>query len=186
MPKAWRQWGLGGAGAAITMIATAVGVNAASASRPVAYCGAIPIVNVQREAWGFRAGQPITGATGSYARGHGTVNLSAQTASGIMCQVDRVANAPDRQIVLTVGHRLVYASHHAVMFGVPGNIMTINVRVQSTTDPACRVGTRGRVTIFASYNNVHRDSVQFAFPAACKDHRHRYTDPDVVTNVPPN
>jgi hypothetical protein len=41
------------------------------------------------------------------------------------------------------------------------------------------------VTVFA-YNGVHADLVQFSFPAACKDHRHRYTGSSVVTNVPPN
>jgi hypothetical protein len=170
---------------AITAAALAVGVQPA-ASQPVAYCGVIPIVTVQKEAWGFHGGQPITGATGSYARGHGQIDLTARTTSGIICQVDRVRNAPDRQIVLSVGNQLVYSSHYATMFGVPGNIMKIDVRVKSTTDPRCAVGTRGQVTIFASYNNVHEDSIQFSFPAACKDHRHRYTGPSVVTNVPPN
>ena len=175
-----------GAGAAIAVIVTALAVSIAAASAPVAYCATIPSVQVQKQAWGFHAGQPITGASGSYARGHGKIDLSAHTSSGIICQVDRVRNAPDSQIILSVGHRLVYASHYAVMFGVLGNIMKIDVRVTNTTDPQCPVGTRGKVTIFASYNNVHKDSVRFSFPAACKDHRHRYTGPDVVTNVPPN
>jgi hypothetical protein len=181
----WRRRLLGGA-IATAVVATAVVVSAAAGSLPVAYCSAIPIVNVQPQEWGFHAGQPITGVAGSYARGHGKINLSARTVSGIMCQVDRVRNAPDRQIVLSVDRHLVYASHHAVMFGVRGNIMKIDVRVKSTTDPKCPVGTRGKATIFASYNNVHEDSVQFFFPAACKGHRHRYTGPGVVTNVPPN
>jgi hypothetical protein len=158
----------------------------AAASRPVAYCKALPVINVPRQAWGFHGGQPITGAAGSYTRGHGTINLVGRTAAGIICQVDRVRNAPDRQIILSVGHHLVHASHHAVMGGVPGNIMTIDVRVMSTTDPMCPVGSRGRATIFASYNNVRRDSVQFSFAAACQDHGHRYTGPAVVANVPPN
>jgi hypothetical protein len=155
-------------------------------SRPTAYCSAFPIVEVPKEAWGFHAGQPITGATGSYTRGHGTIDLSARTVSGIICQVDRARGAPDRQIVLSVTRHLLYASHRAVMFGVPGNIMRIDVRVKSTTDPSCPVGTLGEATIFASYNGVHEDDVQYSLPAACKSHRHRYTGPDVVTNVPPN
>jgi hypothetical protein len=166
--------------------ATALVVSVAVASQPVAYCQSIPRVNVPKEAWGFHGGQPNPGATGSYTRGHGTINLSARTVTGIICQVDRRRNAPDHQIIMSAGHHLVYASHTAVMFGVAGNIMTINVRVTSTTDPTCAVGTHGRATVFASYNNVHEDSIQFSFPAACKSHRHRYTGPSVVTNVPPN
>ena len=50
------------------------------------------------------------------------------------------------------------------MWGVPGNIMKIIVRVKSSTDPRCEVGTLGNVTLFASYNGVRSDSVQFFFP----------------------
>lgn len=172
-------------GLAASVVATALLVSV-TAAQTVNYCQVIPQVSVPKEAWGFHGGKPITGATGSYTRGHGQINLSAHTANGVICQVDRVRNAPDRQIVLAVGRQVIYTSHHAVEFGVPGNIMKIHVRVRSTTDPSCRRGTHGVVTIFASYNNVHEDLVQFSFPAACKDHRHRYTGPSVVTNVPPN
>jgi hypothetical protein len=176
---------------ALIAMSLAAGVASASGptghtSRATAYCSAFPIVEVPKEAWGFHGGQPISGATGSYTRGHGTIDLSARTVSGIICQVDRARGAPDRQIVLSVGRHLLHASHHAVMFGVPGNIMRIDVRVKSTTDPSCPVGTPGEATIFASYNNVHEDSVQYSLAGACKSHRHRYTGPDVVTNVPPN
>jgi hypothetical protein len=71
------------------------------------------------------------------------------------------------------------------MWGVPGNIMKIVVRVRSSTDPRCEVGTVGRVTLFASYNGVRSDSVQFSFPAACKDHDHLYHGSQVNNQVPP-
>lgn len=173
-------------GLAAPVVAMALLLVSVTAAQTVNYCQVIPQASVPKEAWGFHGGKPVTGATGSYTRGHGQINLSAQTANGIICQVDRVRNAPDRQIVLAVGRHVIYTSHHAIEFGVPGNIMRIHVRVKSTTDPRCRRGTHGVVTIFASYNNVHEDLVQFSFPAACKDHRHRYTGPSVVTNVPPN
>jgi hypothetical protein len=150
----------------------------------VQYCAPIPIVG-GIPPWGFHTGAPITGASGSYARGHGDINLGANTVSGILCQVFRVRHQPDRLIVMTVKHHLVYHSHHAVMWGVPGNIMKIVVRVKSTTDPGCKVGTLGRVTLFASYNGVRSDSVQFTFPAACKDHDHLYHGPHVNNQVPP-
>jgi hypothetical protein len=168
--------------AVLATILTVTAVGGAGAQLAAGYCS-IPTVN--NPPWGFHAGQVITGANGSYARGHGDVNLSARTASGIICQVDRSRNGPYREITLSVGHRLVYASHYAVMFGVSGNIMKIDVRVHTSTDPKCPVRSSGEVTIFASYNNVHKDSVQFSFPGACKGHRHLYTGLDVVTNVPP-
>jgi hypothetical protein len=151
---------------------------------PVQYCAQIPIVG-GIPPWGFHTGVAITGASGSFARGHGDINLAANTVSGILCQVDRARHHPDRLIIMTVEHHLVYHSHYAAMWGVPGNIMKIIVRVQSSTDPRCKVGTLGRATLFASYNGVRSDSVQFTFPAACKDHNHLYHGPQVNNQVPP-
>ncbi len=155
----------------------------ATASR-VQYCAQIPIVG-GIPPWGFHTGAPITGATGSYARGHGDINLAANTVSGILCQVDRMRRQPDRLITMTVQEHLVSHSHHAVMWAVPGNVMTIIVRVQSSTDPRCKVGTLGRVMLFASYNGVRSDSVRFTFPAACRAHDHLYHGPQVNNQVPP-
>lgn len=165
------------------LIALALLAGAATAA-PVQYCAQIPIVG-GIPPWGFHTGAPITGAAGSYARGHGDINLAAGTVSGILCQVDRVRDQPDRLIIMSVEHHLVSHSHVAVMWGFPGNVMTIIVRVQSSTDPRCAVGTRGRVTLFASYNGVRSDSVQFSFPAACRDHDHLYHGSQVNNQVPP-
>ena len=156
-----------------------------SASAFTEYCAGVPIVN-GTPPWGFNTGQPITGATGSYARGHGNFSFANNTVSGIMCQVDRVRRQPDRLIVLTVRRHLVYHSHFAVMWGVPGNIMKITDQVKSSTDPRCKVGTIGRVTLFASYNNVRSDSVQFFFPkSSCSGHDHLYHGTQVNNQVPP-
>jgi hypothetical protein len=163
---------------ALTSMAGSAGANSAQ------YCSQIPIVG-GIPPWGFHTGAGITGATGSFARGHGDINLNANTVSGILCQVDRFRHQPDRLIIMTVEHHLVYHSHTAVMWGVPGNIMRIIVRVQSSTDPGCEVGTVGRVTLFASYNGVRSDSVQFSFPAACSHHDHLYHGTHVNNQVPP-
>ncbi|HET8979978.1 MAG TPA: hypothetical protein VFN87_17620 [Solirubrobacteraceae bacterium] len=151
---------------------------------PVQYCSQVPIVG-GIPPWGFHTGAPITGASGSYARGHGDINLAANTVSGILCQVNRVRHRPDRLIIMNVQHHLVYHSHHAVRWGFPGNLMKIIVRVRSSNDPQCRVGTLGHVTLFASYNGVRSDSVRFSFPAACRDHNHLYHGPQVNNQVPP-
>ena len=126
-----------------------------------------------------------SGTRASHRRGHGDIDLAANTVSGILCQVDRVRRQPDRLIVMTVERRLIYHSHYAVMWGFPGNVMKIVVRVQSSTDPACHVGSRGHVTLFASYNGVRSDSVQFTFPGACGDHDHMYHGAQVDNQVPP-
>jgi hypothetical protein len=161
-----------------------IGLAGSASAYPTQYCAQVPIVG-GIPPWGFHTGQPITGATGSYARGHGDIDLNRNTVSGILCQVDRVRHQPDRLIIMTVQHHLVYHSHHFVKWGVPGNLIRIVVSVKSSTDPRCKVGTYGHVTLFASYNGVRSDSVQFFFPPACKDHDHLYHGPQVNNQVPP-
>ncbi len=146
-------------------------------------CGQIPIV-YGIPPWGFHTGPPI-GETGSYARGHGDIDLEASTVSGILCQERRFRNQLTRAITMTVEHHLVYHSHYATMWGYPGNVMKIIVRVRASNDPRCEVGTVGHATLFASYNGVRSDSVQFFFPAACKDQDHLYHGTQVNNQVPP-
>jgi hypothetical protein len=71
------------------------------------------------------------------------------------------------------------------MWGYPGNIMKIVVRVRASSDPRCEVGTIGHATLFASYNGVRSDSVQFFFPVACSDQDHLYHGAQVNNQVPP-
>ena len=140
-------------------------------------CGQVPIV-YGIPPWGFHTGSP--GEAGGYARGHGEINLEANTVSGIICQEDSKG-----AITLTVEHHLVYHSHYATMWGYPGNIMKIVVRVVASNDPKCEVGTVGHATLYASYNGVRSDSVQFFFPAACRDQDHLYHGTQVNNQVPP-
>ena len=128
--------------------------------------------------WGFHTG-PYTGGS-SFAKGHGEINLEANTVSGIMCQQDRAGT-----IIMSVEHHLSYHSHYAMMWGYPGNIMKIKVRVTRSTDTNCAVGTVGSATLFASYNGVRSDSVQFFFPAACRHQDHLYHGTEVNNQVPP-
>jgi hypothetical protein len=128
--------------------------------------------------WGFHTGS-YTGER-SFAKGHGNINLAANTVSGIMCQQDRAG-----VIIMSVAHHLGYHSHYAMMWGYPGNIMKIKLRVTSSTDKNCAVGTVGRATLYASYNGVRSDSVQFFFPAACRDQDRLYHGTQVNNQVPP-
>ncbi len=170
--------------AGLSAVAALLGALAPAAPASTQYCSQIPVVG-GIPPWGFHTGAPITGPAGSFARGHGDIDLSANTVSGILCQVDRAPRHPDRLIVMTVEHHLIYHSHYATMWGFPGNVMKIVVRVKSSTDPRCRVGTLGRVTLFASYNGVRSDSVQFRFPAGCSAHDHLYHGTQVDNQVPP-
>jgi hypothetical protein len=64
--------------------------------------------------WGFHTGS-YTGES-SFAKGHGNINLEANTVSGIMCQQDRAG-----VIIMSVEHHLSYHSRYAMMWGYPGN-----------------------------------------------------------------
>ena len=174
------------AGALVLALAALV-VLGAQADRAAAYtpgCGQVPIV-YGIPPWGFHTGSPVVGAAGSFARGHGEIDLGARTVSGILCQEDHVRKGPTRSITMTVGRHLLYQSHYASMWGFPGNIMKIRVRVRASNDPACPVGTVGRAVLFASYNGVRSDSVQFRFPAPCRDQDHLYHGTQVNNQVPP-
>jgi hypothetical protein len=171
----------------VVVVLASLLVLAGTASRAAGYspgCGRVPIV-YGIPPWGFHTGAPITGATGSFARGHGEINLEAHTVSGILCQEEHVRDRPTRAITMTVERHLLYQSHYAVMWGFPGNIMRIKVHVRASNDPECKVGTIGRATLFASYNGVRSDSVQFSFPASCEDQDHLYHGTQVNNQVPP-
>lgn len=153
---------------------------------PAAYspgCGQIPIVQ-GIPPWGFHTGPPA-GATGAFARGHGDINLEASMVSGVICQEIHSRIHPTRSITMTLEHHLVYHSHFASMWGYPGNIMKVVVRVVASNDAGCKVGTIGDATLFASYNGVRSDSVEFLFPAACRDQSHLYHGSQVNNQVPP-
>jgi hypothetical protein len=167
-----------GALATLALAGMAPGADGYSAG-----CGEIPIVP-GIPPWGFHTGSPDFGAAGSFARGHGEINLSANTVSGILCQ-ERRFGGPTRAITMTVAHHLDYHSHVAVMWGYPGNVMKIHVRVIASSDRLCKVGTVGRATLFASYNGVRSDSVQFFFPHACARQSHLYHGTQVNNQVPP-
>ena len=129
-------------------------------------CSAVPTV-YGIPPWGFHTGS-YTGAS-SFAKGHGNINLEANTVSGVMCQQDRAGT-----IIMSVQHHLVYHSHYAMMWGYPGNIMKIKFRVTSSSDRNAKSAPSDGATLYASYNGVRSDSVQFFFPAACKDQDHLY------------
>jgi hypothetical protein len=158
----------------IPLLGTLGMTGSASGATP---CSEVPTV-YGIPPWGFHTG-PYTGPS-SFAKGHGNINLEANTVSGVMCQQDRAG-----VIIMSVEHHLVYHSHTAMMWGFPGNIMKIKFRVTSSTDENCAVGTIGRATLYASYNGVRSDSVQFFFPAACRDQDHLYHGSQVNNQVPP-
>jgi len=155
----------------------AVKLTIASSASAATSCSELPTV-YGVPPWGFHTGAYSGGA--SFAKGHGNVNLGSNTVSGVICQQDRAG-----VIIMALARHIDYHSHYATMWGYPGNIMKVKVRVTRSTDLNCAVGTVGRATLFASYNGVRSDSVQFFFPAACRDQDRLYHGTQVNDQVPP-
>src|SRR5580704_3114340 len=105
-------------GALLTMVSMTGSASAATSCSEVPTVYGIP-------PWGFHTG-PYTGAS-SFPKGHGNIDLEANTVSGVICQQDRAG-----VIIMSVEHHLVYHSHYATMWGYPENIMKIIVRVSTS------------------------------------------------------
>jgi hypothetical protein len=162
--------------------ATLSAVDAGPAAAAAAPCFAqIPPFKGNPQ-WGFHTGPPITGKSGSYSRAIGDVDLGSGSISGTVCQVN-VVGGVQRLIVLKPKHVLSH-THYGKPFGHLGNLMSVQVKVTSSTDKNCKVGTTGTMTVNATYNGVKSASVQFAFPASCKGHDHTYHSSQVDALVP--
>jgi hypothetical protein len=88
-------------------------------------------------------------------------------------------------ISVSIGPQIAYHSHVAMMWGYPGNLVKTSLTVIASADPRCKVGTSGHVVMYASYNGVRSDSMQFSFDAGCRDQNHVYHGPQVDAQVPP-
>jgi hypothetical protein len=86
---------------------------------------------------------------------------------------------------VSLGPRMLYHTHYGRMWGYAGNIITAPIKVISSTDPRCKTGARGHVTMYASYNGVRSDSIQFFLGAACRNENRLYHGPQVDAQVPP-
>jgi hypothetical protein len=135
--------------------------------------------------WGFHASQSFPGGESGFAYGWGDVNLNTDWISGDICLDVSGGGEPARAIEVSVGPRISYHSHVATMWGYPGNLVKTSVSVIASTDTSCAVGTSGRVVMYASYNGVRSDSMQFSFDAGCRDQDQLYHGPQVDAQVPP-
>ncbi|HET9075162.1 MAG TPA: hypothetical protein VFN48_11330 [Solirubrobacteraceae bacterium] len=162
------------------------GIGAASAQAAGAPCYVqMPGAGQQTlPPWGFHTGPPLLGQGGSFALAWGDINLSTNRISGRICEV-QFSRRHQELIMMTALSPILFHTHVAVLWGYPGNEIRTRVRVLSSSDASCRVGTIGVMTMYASYNGVRSDSIQFRFPAACARHDSLYHGPQVVAQVPP-
>jgi hypothetical protein len=135
--------------------------------------------------WGFHASQSFPGGGSGFAYGWGDVNLDTNWISGRICLDVHGGGRPSTTIQVSVGPQIRHHSHTAMMRGYEGNLIKTSLTVISSKDPRCTVGTSGHVIMYASYNGVRSDSMQFFFGAGCVDQDHLYHGPQVDAQVPP-
>ena len=55
--------------------------------------------------------------------------------------------------------------------------------VTRSDDDTCAIGTHGRVTLYASYYDVHIDRAIMRFSAGCTSHDHTYREPALKIGI---
>lgn len=171
--RARRQLGVA---AVVAAIAVAAAIAQASASAAGSVICPASVASAGPVQWVFtQLGAPTPPSSSlSWSWTHGNGIWSAGRASGTICSEDKGGGAPTRRVVFTVAGASTL-SPRITKLGYLGVGLVIGVRVRATDDAACAKGTKGTVTMFASYYSVHRDLIVLRFAAACADHDHSFT-----------
>jgi len=166
----------------LQVLAIAVATAAASLALSGAAAGAVSCpasasaVSAGPVQWEFSViGAPSAGAAGvtsSWTRGRGS--WSGGGAAGTICSDDSGPGLPKRDLVLRVAGASTL-SPQIMRYGLEGVGIVLPVTVSASDEHTCPKGTRGSVTLFASYYSVHRDSIALRFSGGCSDHDHTFT-----------
>ncbi len=154
----------GSAGAAPTAVAAKV-------SCPIKASGSSSAVE-----WAFTESGPPSGAHKGIASSytHGKGSWQNGKATGEVCHEDSLSGGKGaKELVLSMAGSSKL-SPGVKRMGLPGVELALKVKVSASNDGACTVGTRGTVTLFASYHETHKDSLSLSFSGGCEDHDHRY------------
>jgi hypothetical protein len=162
---------------ACAMVALALGQGGVRAAGEKAHVAAAQAPNCplkpssaapRGEAWAFTSTAAPAGAhagiASTYTHGRGT--WTHGRGRGTICRADTATSGPAHNIVLSVGGR-ARVSPGIMRLGRKGVGLVLTVTVSASDYAACAPGTRGTVTIFASYYETHHDRVQFRFASAC-------------------
>jgi hypothetical protein len=142
------------------LVGAVAAAGAASAASPTSARVACPLKPTGAPAaWAFSARIAPT-----FIHGRGSYTPAA--SGGTVCQ--QRANA---DLVMAV-HGKAQLARGITVGGVTGAQLKLHVRVAASDLPSCRVGTRGMLTLFSSYNATHRDSVRLALPACLTEMLH--------------
>jgi hypothetical protein len=156
--------------------ASALATQPSGAAPASAKCPASASSSAGPVQWAFSelgAPAPVSATVNwSWTRGHGS--WSSGRASGTICSQDKGGGLASRNLVLTVSGTSTL-SPKITKLGLLGVGIVLPVAVSASDDAACPQGTRGSLTLFASYFAVHRDSIVLHFAAPCSSHDHRFS-----------
>jgi hypothetical protein len=162
--------------AVATLASAAVATQPSGATPASAKCPASASSSAGPVQWAFSelgAPTPVSATVNwSWTRGHGS--WSSGRASGTICSQDKGGGLASRNLVLTVSGTSTL-SPKITKLGLLGVGIVLPVAVSASDDAACPQGTRGSLTLFASYFAVHRDSIVLHFAAPCSSHDHRFS-----------
>jgi hypothetical protein len=157
---------------AVGSVARATSASADPAACPLEASAQAP----SGEAWAFtQTGPPSTphpGVNSSYTHGRGT--WADGRGTGTICNEDSTAAHASHNLVLTVAGAS-HISPRITRLGHLGVGLVLKVTVSASDDQTCPSGTRGTVTLFASYFQEHHDSVQLHFTGGCSAYDYTYT-----------
>ena len=135
--------------------------------------------------WAFsQFGPPVgkhPGLKSTYTHGHGTW-LNGH-ATGWVCHQDMGGGKPKRHVVLRVTKGKSEIHGRVMRLGHIGVEIVLPLQVTATDDDTCAVGTRAKVTLYASYYDVHIDKGVLHFQSGCKTHDHTWREPDLKVLV---
>ena len=138
--------------------------------------------------WAFsQYGPPVgrhPGLTKSYTHGRGT--WLGSRARGWVCHQDMGGGEPTRHVVLRATASPSKLSGMVTRLGKLGVEITLPLIVTATDDDACAVGTHARITLFASYYDVHVTRGVLRFDAGCRAHDHTFRNPALKVLVTRN
>jgi hypothetical protein len=115
------------------------------------------------------------GVSSSYTHGHGT--WAGGRAKGAVCHQDKGGGIAERHVVLRVASSPSSLKGHVTQLGKLGVRIVLPLVVSGSDDDACAAGTRGSLTLFASYYDVHVDSAVLHLAAGCAAHSHTWSGP---------
>lgn len=169
------------------LVAGAAALGGAAGASASVSCPASAASSLGPVQWTFGViGAPTSGASGvtnSWTRGNGTWN--GGSASGTICTNDKGSGIPKRDLVLKVAGASTL-SPKITRYGLLGVGIALPVTVTATDDSACPTGSRGTVTLFASYYSTHKDSIALHFTGACAAHDHTFTGTLVKVEIQRN